>query len=139
MNNNDTFSAVRACAIALLAGSVLQVEHVSAGNGMVIDWRTVRCGETLQEGADAFDTAQFFVSLVGPDAALLAVSGLDIEAVAPVRVQPRVHAYMLQANGGRLRSFEVGGFKVMVEAHEDDVAQAEFTARLAELAAEAAA
>lgn len=139
MSNHDTFTAVRACAIALLSGLVLQVEHVSAGNGAVIDWRTVQSGETLQEGADAFDAAQLFVALVGPEAALAALPGSDIEPPPTVRMPPRVHAYMQQANGGRLRSFEVGAFKVLVEAHEDDAAQAAFTARLAALAAEAAA
>ncbi len=42
-----------------------------------------------------------------------------------------IHAFMEQANGGRLRSFEFGGFKVMVQAHEDDASQAAFVAKLA--------
>jgi hypothetical protein len=136
MNNVDTFSAVRACAVAILAGTVLQANNVSAGNGSVIDWRTVRCGETLQESGDAFDTAQLFVALVGPAAALDALQGEAVEPAPPVRIQPVVHAYMRQANGGRLRSFEAGGFKVMIEAHDDDDAQAAFAARLAAFCAE---
>jgi len=132
----STFTAIRACSILLLGGVVLHAEDVTAGNGKVIDWRTVRCGETVQEGADAFDTAALFVSLVGPEAALLAATrDQDIEEAPPAtEPAPRVHAYMMQANGGRLRSFEVGPFTVMVQAHSDDAAQAAFTERLASLA-----
>lgn len=132
MQTIDTFTAVRACSVALLAGVVLHASDVTAGNGAVIDWRTVRSGEFVQSGADAFDTAQLLVALVGPAAALGAVERHEVEEVPPEPpTVPRVHAYMVQANGGRLRSFDVGGFKVMVDAHEDDAAQAEFTARLA--------
>ena len=134
--NSDNFSAVRACVIAILAGAILHAGNVSAGNGQVIDWRTVRSGETLQEGADAFDVAQLFVALVGPDSALRAIDGRDIEPASPVQTKPVVHAYMMQANGGRLRSFEAFGFRVMVEAHEDDAAQAAFTERLAAMCAD---
>ena len=128
----DTFAAVRACAVALLGGVVLQTRDVSAGNGTVIDWRSARCGETLQDGGDAFDVARLFVSLVGAEAALRAVAAKGIVHALP---QPRIYAYMLQANGGRLRSFDIGEFKVRVEAHADDAAQAAFTEQLASLAA----
>lgn len=134
MNNADgTFDAVRACSIVLLSGAVLHAAGVSAGNGIVIDWRNVRCGETIVENADAFDVAQAFVALVGVDTALSFVSSLDLDAVPRALVTPRIYAYMRQANGGRLRSFEARGFKVIVEAHEDDAAQEEFARRLAEL------
>lgn len=67
---NETLEAVSACAVAMLAGAVLQTSGISAGRGLVMDWRSVKSGETLQQDADAFDTAQLFVALVGPDAAL---------------------------------------------------------------------
>lgn len=53
------------------AAAVLQALGVSAGHGLIIDWREVRSGETVCEG-DAFDVAQAFVRLVGEDAALAA-------------------------------------------------------------------
>jgi hypothetical protein len=137
-----TFAAVRACVIVLLTGAVLQVMGVSAGNGIVIDWRTVRCGEVLVTCADAFDVAQLFVALVGPDAATLAASrDVDIEpAPTPPPMVPRVHAYMVDSGiGGPRRSFEApGGFRVYVEPHEDDAGQAAFAAKLAEFCATAA-
>ena len=64
-----TFPAVRACTLAIFRGAVLQASGISAGRGTVIDWRTVKSGETLAEGADAFDAAHLFVSLVGPEVA----------------------------------------------------------------------
>lgn len=133
---SETYPAVRA--VAMLAGAVLQVSDVSAGNGKVIDWRTVRSGDTLQEGGDAFDTAQLFVALVGPDAALAAATeatGEAPEEPAPVTVRTRVHAYAPGHDGSRRRAFDVGPFRVLVEPHEDDAAQAAFAARLAEVAA----
>lgn len=136
MSTTETFAAVRVCSIAILAGEVLQADAVSAGNGMVVDWRTVKSGETLQEGADAFDTAQLFVALVGPDAALRSVASWVVEPAPLVRVQPTIHAYMQASNGGRRRTFDVGGFQIMVEPHEDDLAQAEFTAKLVAICAE---
>lgn len=72
----STFAAVRACALVLLTGAVLQVEDVTAGGGMVVDWRTVRSGETLVIDADPFDTAALFVVMVG-------VAALDDVAEAP--------------------------------------------------------
>ena len=133
----DTFAAVRACSIALLSGAVLQSVGVSAGNGIVIDWRTVKSGETLTTHADAFDTAQLFVSLVGPEAALAAIDEVFPPALEGTPIMPRIYAFMQTACGGRLRSFDIGDFKVMVEAHEDDAAQAAFTERLAGLATQA--
>jgi hypothetical protein len=126
----DRFDAVRACAIALLGGVVLHASDVSAGNGKVIDWRTLSCGDALLESADAFDVARLFVSIVGSEAALRAVAAKGVVRALPA---PRVTAFMLQANGGRSRSFEVAGFRVMVEAHADDDEQAAFTEQLAAL------
>lgn len=132
-----TFEAVRACAIALLGGRILQSDSVSAGRGMVIDWRTVRSGETVIDGADAFDMAHMFVTLVGPEVALATVADEGIAPASPTpRPPPQVYAYMPSYNGGRRRSFEVGPFRVYVEPHEDDAAQAAFTEALARVAAE---
>lgn len=134
-----TFDAVRACSIALLRGEVLQVLEVSAGRGRVIDWRTVRSGETLLEDADAYDTAAMFVAIVGPDVALLAATRHeDIEPAPPfAEPEPRVIAYMHTPNG-RLRSFEVGAFRVSVDPIGDgeaaDMAHADFAAALARAA-----
>ena len=57
-------------AAQLLAGVTLQVNDVSAGNGKVIEWHAVKSGQTLLEGADAFDAARLFLRLVGTRAAL---------------------------------------------------------------------
>lgn len=132
-----TFTAVRACSLALLSGAVLQVGGVSAGNGIVIDWRTVRSGETLTTGADAFDTAQLFVALVGPETALSALREEIPPAPETAPFVSSVVAFMPYPHGGRRRSFEAGEFTVMVEPHDDDQAQAAFTERLAALAAQA--
>jgi hypothetical protein len=133
-----TYNAVRACAVALLAGAVLNCAGVTAGCGLVIDWRTVKSGETLQAGADAFDTARLFVSLVGDDLALTCAGG-DAPEPPPVPAMPvRISAYMPNHDGARRRSFDVGPYRVYVEPHEDDAAQAAFTARLALFAAGAA-
>jgi hypothetical protein len=48
---------------------------------------------------------------------------------------PKITAYMMTSNGRR-RSFRIGEFAVMVEPHEDDKAQAEFTQKLADAASE---
>ena len=64
-----TFPAVRICTLAIFRGAVLQASGISAGRGTVIDWRSVKSGETIAEGADAFDAAQLFVALVGPEVA----------------------------------------------------------------------
>lgn len=137
----DRFSAVRACSIAILAGSTLQTENVSAGNGMVVDWREVPSGVTLLFDTDAFDTANLFVDLVGFEAAFLAATRDRYVAPAPdpTKIPPRISAFAPQGrNNARRRSFEVGAFRVFVEpadADETDAAQADFTARLAALAA----
>lgn len=121
-----TFEIIRSCALALLSGTVLQTAGVSAGNGIVIDWRTVTSGETLQTDGDAFDTAQLFVALVGVDAA---------SAVLAVELPAEVAEYARNHAGARRRSFTAGPFTVMVEPHnDDDRTQAEFTRRLAEAA-----
>jgi hypothetical protein len=99
----------------------------------VIDWREVRSGETLQDGCDAFDTAQLFVTLVGPEVALSEVE--DVEPSPPFVPPPaRVTAFAPSSNGGRRRAFDVGPFTVHVEPHEDDARQARFTEALAAIA-----
>lgn len=132
-----TFAAVRACSIALLAGTVLRAEDVTAGSdGSVIDWRAVKCGETIQTGGDAFDTAYLFVTLVGEDAALVAAQREGEIAPAPAfeAPPPVVAAFAARGDGARRRSFEVGPFCVIVEPDESDAAQASFTEALARLA-----
>jgi len=133
---SDSFNAIRACAIALLAGAVLQAGGVSAGNGEVIDWRTVKSGETLTRSADAFDVAQLFVTLVGPEQAIVSIKGDVADAPAFESPKPRISAYMANASGARRRSFDAGPFRVFVEPHDDDdAAQAAFVERLARLTA----
>lgn len=84
METVTLFDAVRACSIVLLGGVVLHAGDVTAGNGSVIDWRTVKSGEELCPGGDAFDTAYLFVSLVGPEAAIAAaLRDQDIDPPAP--------------------------------------------------------
>lgn len=130
--NEEIFPAVWACAVVLMAGTVLQADKVSVGNGLVIDWRSVPCGEIPREGADVFEQAALFVSLVGPAAAQAAATQVrDVELPPPVLVHPIVHAYAPDHDGGRRRSFDVGPFCVIVEPNADDAAQAAFTARLA--------
>lgn len=132
-----TYDAIRACAEAILSDRVLQARGVSAGRGSVIDWRDVRNGETLQDGCDAFDTAQLFVSLVGSEAAFLALLE-DPAPVAPVAAPaPHITAWMQGPNGGRRRGFTIGEFSVTIEPHEDDERQAAFVARLAAMATDA--
>jgi hypothetical protein len=144
MTDVITFPAVRACAELLLAGVVLQVAGVSAGKGLVIDWRTVRSGETLQADGDPFDTAQLFVALVGPEAAISVAGGVTpppSSVVAP----PEIHAWPPNEHGRRLREFTApGGFRVQVRfeswmggGDDGDTLAAEFTERLAQLAVEA--
>lgn len=130
MSNIETFTAVRACAIAILGGAVLTACDVTAGNGLVVDWRSVKCGEHMETDGDAAAVAQLFVALVGPEAALASVSD---EPPAPL--PPAVTAFMRGANGGRRRQFEVGGFVVQVEPDENDAAQAAFVEKLARFAA----
>lgn len=121
---NTSYAAVRFVAESVLAGRVVQASGVTVGSGFVIDWRTVKSGEEIQCGADAFDSAQLFVALVGAEA-----------AIAGQGAVPEVTAYMLCANGGRLRSFTVGGLRVSVDPHDDDTLQEWFTHELAKMAA----
>lgn len=130
------YEAVRACALALLGGAVLKACDVTAGRGSAIDWREVRSGDLVQSDGDAFDTAYLFVSMVGNVAAMDAVECEVPPAVPAPVVQPRITAFMQAACGGRPRSFHVGEFTVIVEAHENDAAQAAFTQRLAARALE---
>lgn len=136
------FAATRACALALLAGSVLAASDVTAGNGLVVDWRTVKSGEALITDADPFDEAHLFVAAVGPEAAILAATrDKDVEpAPEVVEHEPRVVSFMLLPCGGRRRMFKVGPFAVYVEPHgEDDAAQAAFVTALAAMAGKAGA
>ncbi len=64
--NTDTLYT-RCCA-ALFLGNTLQICDVSVGRGFVIDWRTVRSGETLATGLDALDMADMLLALVGREA-----------------------------------------------------------------------
>jgi hypothetical protein len=133
---SETYAAVRSVAIAVLGGAVVQASGVSAGNGIVIDWRTVKSGEELQRDADAFDTAQLFVALVGAYGALAALGEhAAASAPEPVAIPPRVTAFMPDNNGGRRRQFDAGPFTVKVEPYEDDAAQAAFVERLVEAVA----
>lgn len=129
----NTFATVRACALAILAGAVLHASDVTAGRGFVIDWRIVKSGETIVTSADPFDTAQLFVILVGQVAAISALDEEPSPAPEPVPPPTRINEFCIIADvGGRRRNFETPlGFVVYVEPHEDDAAQAAFTARLA--------
>jgi hypothetical protein len=127
----STYEIVRDCAALILAGLVLHASDVTAGNGKVIDWRDVKCGKTVQEESNAFDVANFFVMMVGVEAA----RGAVVERTGEDAPGPEVTAFQRQPNGGRLRAFVFGGFRVMVEAHEDDERQAAFVERLAALCA----
>ncbi len=136
----STFAAVRACALAILAGAILHASDVTAGNGVVVDWRTERSGATLATEADPFDAAQLFVALVGPEAALSSLEDVPTPAPEPTPIATRISAYCIIAGvGGRRRSFDAPqGFTVYVEPHEEDAVQAAFTARLAAFCDEAA-
>jgi hypothetical protein len=83
------YEVVRACAIAIQRGTVLQAGQVSAGRGMVIDWREVKCGETMLDGADAIDVAYLFVTLVGPEVARSVLEGNHEEPAVDLS-QPRI-------------------------------------------------
>jgi hypothetical protein len=62
------YEHVKEAAARILAGEVLQAGSVSAGRGLVIDWRTIRSGEIVDDGGDSFDQAHLFVALAGPEA-----------------------------------------------------------------------
>jgi len=68
-----TFAAVSEVSQLLSLDLVLQHKGVSVGHGMLIDWRTIKCGDTLLERADTFDCAQLFVALLGVEEAREAV------------------------------------------------------------------
>lgn len=134
----NTFAIVRACALAIIAGTILHASDgtgvVTAGNGVVVDWRIVRSGEVFETtDGTAFDTAQLFVALVGEEAARAALV-IEPPPAPPVReATTHVMAYAIDpACGGRRRSFDAPqGFRVYVEPDSDDNAQSAFTARLA--------
>ena len=121
----ETYEAVRHCTVELFAGKIVQAAGVSAGNGSVIDWRSIPSGETLQTNGDTFDTAQLFVTLVGPEAAMRGGGA------------PEITAWMRDQNGRRRRSFDAQGMHVTVESIDhDDELQAWFTHELAKAAAD---
>jgi hypothetical protein len=121
----ETYEAVRYCAVELHTGKIIQAAGVSAGNGSVIDWRSVKSGETLQTDCDVFDTARLFVALVGPEVAMRG------EGV------PEIAAWMRDQNGRRRRSFDAQGMHVTVESIDhDDELQVWFTHELAKAAAD---
>jgi len=60
-------------AVSFTNGTVLTANNVTAGNGMVIDWRNVKSGETVVSEGDAYDMAVTFVGLVGWGAAAMAL------------------------------------------------------------------
>lgn len=130
--STTTYAAVRACALAMIAGTILHAASVTAGNGIIVDWRTVKSGEEIQKDGDAFDTAQLFVALVGADAALAALAGESVSAAEAVPPASVVVAFMVDPGcGGRRRCFDAGPFRVYVEPDADDEKQAAFTERLA--------
>lgn len=120
----DTYEAIRYCAVELLAGKIIQAAGVSAGHGMVIDWRTLKSGETLQANGDTFDTARLFVTLVGPEVAMRGGG------------TPEVTAWMCDQNGRRRRSFKVGGVHVTTETLDGEDLAEWFTTELAKVAAD---
>lgn len=61
------YDLVFRCSVEIIRGRVLQAGGVTAGNGDVIDWRSVRCGERVARDADAYDQALLFVELAGWD------------------------------------------------------------------------
>lgn len=78
-----SYRAIAAVAAALLDdGRPLQACDVTAGAGLVVDWRYSANGECLISGADAFDTARAFVAAVGSESALEAVRGAHGKAAA---------------------------------------------------------
>lgn len=137
----DTYPAIRAVSLALLAGLVLHAGDVTAGNGIVVDWRTVRCGETVCDGAAPFDVARLLVALVGPEVALASLPETveDPPEIEPPPPEIITWAPACGGEGGRNRSIYVGDYEVMVRAHWNndprvDAAHAAFTERLAGLA-----
>lgn len=68
------FDAIFQVSAALLNGRVLQAKNVSVGNGLVIDWRTVKSGEAIGKDLDAYEAAVLFVELIGPSTAFEAAT-----------------------------------------------------------------
>jgi len=68
------FNAIFQVSAALIKGRVLQARNVSVGNGLVIDWRTVKSGETIGKDLDPYDAAVLFVELIGPSTAFEAAT-----------------------------------------------------------------
>ncbi len=66
----NTFAAVFAASAAMLRGEVLHARNVTAGLGILVDWRHVKSGETVLVDADPFEVAALLVELVGPSAVL---------------------------------------------------------------------
>jgi hypothetical protein len=60
--NSDLIFAL---CVAFTKGIVLSANNVTAGNGSVVDWRTVKSGDHVLEDANAYDVAIVFVNLAG--------------------------------------------------------------------------
>ena len=72
--NSDLIFAL---AIALTNGAVFEVNEVTAGKGLVIDWRIVKSGQTILENADAYDVAITLVGLAGWGAVAVALDEME--------------------------------------------------------------
>lgn len=68
-------------AVAFQRGRVLQAANVSAGNGLVVDWRQVPSGEILLDDGDAFDVAHMFAAVVPTTLAWEALEGDGDETI----------------------------------------------------------
>ena len=66
-----------ALAVAFTKGIVLTANDVTAGNGIVIDWRSVKSGDTVVSEGDAYDVAVTFVKLAGWGAAAMALDAKE--------------------------------------------------------------
>ncbi len=75
-----TYWTTAAISAVLVQGATLHACNVTAGGGLVIDWRTVKGGDTVISEADAFDVARMFIALVGEEQALKSVRRLDEDA-----------------------------------------------------------
>lgn len=156
-----TAAAVHAVSVAIMRGAILKTSthtvgryHTALGScgwccldlrGQPVDYHEQHAvtverpwgldrDVVYEPDESAYGAAAAFVAAVGVEAALAAVERAA-DRHAPKTV-PKVTAFMQNENGGRRRSFHVGPFKVMVEPHEDDEAQARFTAALAAAAVE---
>lgn len=63
------YDLTSAVCVALIEGRVLhaksQEADATAGNGRVIDWRTVKSGVTVVEDVDVYDAAVAFIQTAG--------------------------------------------------------------------------